>query len=245
MKKKFFYAGIVIFCAAIGTAVYKKTKEEQENARKEHRHVPYGPYEAALKRPLDLMLSGLALVILSPVMLATAVLVRMKLGKPVIFKQERSGKDGVPFSILKFRTMLDKDDEKGNPLPDDERLTEFGKKLRSTSLDELPELINIIKGDMAAVGPRPLLMEYLSRYSEWQSHRHDVRPGLTGLAQVSGRNAISWDEKFEDDIEYIDKITFFGDLKIVFRTLGVILRGSGISSNTSETMEKFMGSVNR
>lgn len=239
----------LIFTVAAGgfaaAFVHKRTKKIQKKARVEGRHVPYGMYEAVFKRPLDIMMSGIALVLFSPVMGVIAFLVRFKFGLPVLFKQQRPGLDGKVFTIYKFRTMTDEKDGDGKLLPDEQRLTKFGKWLRSTSLDELPELFNILKGDMSIVGPRPLLVEYLSRYSERQRHRHDVRPGLTGLAQVSGRNAISWDEKFKDDIEYIDKITFFGDLKIVFKTIGVILKGSGISSHTSETMEKFMGSVNR
>lgn len=201
-----------------------------------------GIYEKYIKRPLDFILSLIALICLSPILLIVAILVRVKLGSPVIFKQKRPGKDEKIFTLYKFRTMTDEKDELGNLLPDSQRLTKFGKFLRSTSLDELPELINIIKGDMSIVGPRPLLVQYLERYSQEQRRRHEVRPGLTGLAQVSGRNAISWAEKFDKDVEYIDNITFIGDVKIVFKTVINVIKKDGISSETSVTMEEFMGS---
>ncbi len=198
-------------------------------------------YAKYIKRILDFVLSLVALIVLSPVLLIVAILVRVKLGSPVIFKQQRPGKNEKIFTLYKFRTMTDKKDENGNLLPDSERLTKFGKLLRSTSLDELPELVNILKGDMAIVGPRPLLVKYLDRYSEHQRRRHDVRPGLTGLAQVSGRNAISWEEKFDRDIEYIENITFMGDLQIVLKTIKNVIKKDGINSTTSVTMEEFMG----
>ena len=206
-----------------------------------------GIYEKFIKRFLDIVLSLVAIILLSPVMLITAILVRVKLGSPVIFTQERPGKIDKKtgkekiFKMYNFRSMTDAMDENGNLLPDDVRLTSFGRKLRSTSLDELPELFNILKGDMSIVGPRPLLVQYLPLYSEKQRHKHDVRPGFTGLAQVSGRNSISWKEKFDWDIEYVNKISFIGDLSIVFRTVAVVLGRSGISSDTSETMEDFTG----
>ena len=168
-------------------------------------------YAKYIKRILDFVLSLVALIVLSPVLLIVAILVRVKLGSPVVFKQQRPGKNEKIFTLYKFRTMTDKKDENGNLLPDSERLTKFGKFLRSTSLDELPELVNILKGNMAIVGPRPLLVEYLPLYNEKQKHRHDVRPGLTGLAQVSGRNSITWEEKFNDDLEYIEKISILED----------------------------------
>jgi lipopolysaccharide/colanic/teichoic acid biosynthesis glycosyltransferase len=186
-------------------------------------------YAKCIKRILDFILSFISIIVLMPVMLIIATLVRIKLGKPVIFKQQRPGKNEKIFTLYKFRTMTDKKDEKGNLLADEKRLTKFGKALRSTSLDELPELWNILKGDMAIVGPRPLLVEYLPLYNEKQKHRHDVRPGLTGLAQISGRNTIGWEERFEEDIEYIQNVNFVTDCKIVFKTVSKVLKKEGIS----------------
>lgn len=196
-------------------------------------------YSKYIKRILDLGLSLIALIILMPVMLVIAILVRIKLGKPVIFKQKRPGKNEKIFTLYKFRTMTDEKDEQGNLLPDSVRLTKFGKFLRSTSLDELPELINIIKGEMSIVGPRPLLVEYLPFYNEKEKHRHDVRPGLTGLAQVSGRNSIEWVEKFKEDIEYVNNITFIKDVKIVLKTFKKVFRKEGINQEGNVTMERF------
>ena len=203
-----------------------------------------GFYEKYIKRPQDFLCASAALVVLSPVMAVTAVLVRNKLGSPVLFVQERPGLNGKPFKLYKFRTMTDAKDENGNLLPDEDRLPEFGKKLRATSLDELPELINIWKGDMSVVGPRPLLMRYLTRYNEHQARRNEVRPGFTGLAQVNGRNAISWEDKFDWDVKYVDNVTFLGDWKIIFKTVKTVLKKEGISSDTSATMEEFMGTAN-
>ena len=198
-------------------------------------------YAKYIKRILDFILSLLGLIILSPVFFIVAILVRIKLGSPVIFKQKRPGKDEKIFTLYKFRTMTDAKDEQGNLLSDDVRLTKFGKMLRSTSLDELPELWNIVKGDMAIVGPRPLLVKYLTLYNEKQRHRHDVRPGFTGYAQVNGRNSIPWEEKFDLDIYYVNNITFVQDFKIIIRTLKVVFIRDGISSDTSTTMEEFRG----
>jgi len=201
-----------------------------------------GIYQRYLKRPMDFILSLIALIILSPVFLVVALLVRINLGSPVIFKQQRPGLNEKIFTMYKFRTMTDERDENGELLPDAVRLTKFGKFLRSTSLDELPELFNILKGDMSIVGPRPLLVQYLPLYNEHQRRRHEVRPGLTGLAQVNGRNAISWDEKFDLDVEYVDNITFINDWKIIFSTLKKVVLREGINSETAATMEFFEGS---
>ena len=201
-----------------------------------------GFYEKYIKRPQDFLCASVALVVLSPVMGITAILVRKKLGSPVLFSQERPGLDGKTFRLYKFRTMTDERDENGNLLPDEDRLPPFGMKLRSTSLDELPELINIWKGDMSVVGPRPLLVRYLSRYNVHQARRHEVRPGFTGLAQVHGRNAISWEEKFDLDVKYVDNVSFLGDWKIILQTVLTVLKREGVSSATSVTMEEFMGS---
>ena len=198
-------------------------------------------YRKYFKRILGFTLSLIALVVLSPLMLILYILVRIKLGKPAIFKQKRTGKDEKIFTLYKFRTMTDEEDENGNLLPDSERLTKFGRMLRSTSLDELPELINIIKGDMAIVGPRPLLVEYLELYNKEQRHRHDVRPGLTGLAQISGRNTISWEEKFEEDLKYIKNISLYNDTKIILKTIEKVFKREGISQKGNDTMEYFTG----
>lgn len=198
-------------------------------------------YKRFVKRCLDFILSLIAIIVLSPVLLVVAILVRCKLGSPIIFKQQRPGLHEKIFCMYKFRTMTDAKDADGNLLPDEVRLTKFGKALRSTSLDELPELFNILKGDMAIVGPRPLLVQYLPRYNERQHHRHDVRPGFTGLAQVNGRNSISWQEKFEWDVKYVEQVSFLMDVKIIVKTVGVVLKRDGISSDTSVTMEEFRG----
>ena len=207
----------------------------------ENRHRPKGSYEKYVKRPLDCILASGALVVFSPVLAVTSVLVKIKLGSPVIFTQERPGRDGKIFRLYKFRTMTGERDANGTLLPDEDRLTPFGEKLRSTSLDELPELINIAEGDMAVIGPRPLLVRYLPRYSKSQIHRHDILPGLTGLAQASGRNELGWDEKFRLDVAYAENITFKGDLKILLQTVKEVLKHEGIRSQTSATMEEFEG----
>ena len=191
-------------------------------------HKPYGPYEQFVKRPLDAFLATGALIVLSPVLLVTAILVRTKLGSPVLFKQERPGRNGKIFKLYKFRSMTDERDENGVLLPDTVRLTPFGRTLRSTSLDELPELLNIIRGDMAVIGPRPLAVIYLPYYTKRERHRHDVRPGLTGWAQVNGRNSITWEDKFKYDLEYAEKISFVFDAKIIYLTIKKVFIKEGI-----------------
>ncbi|MCR5235669.1 MAG: sugar transferase [Lachnospiraceae bacterium] len=198
-------------------------------------------YQKYIKRFFDIVLSIAAITLLSPVLIVLAILVRVKLGSPVLFRQKRPGYHGEIFGLMKFRTMTDERDENGELLPDEVRLTPFGKKLRSTSLDELPEFFNILKGEMSFVGPRPLLVQYLPLYNEEQAHRHDVLPGLTGWAQVNGRNAISWEKKFEYDVYYTRNISFLLDLKIVFMTVGRVIKRDGISSETHATMEFFTG----
>ena len=200
-----------------------------------------GVYETYIKRPQDVVLASAALVVLSPVLVTVAGLIKWRLGGPVLFKQKRPGKDGVIFEMVKFRTMTDERNEQGELLPDEVRLTPFGQTLRSLSLDELPSLLNIVKGDIAIVGPRPLLVEYLPRYNEEQRRRHDVRPGLTGLAQVNGRNRLSWPDRFALDVKYVDNVTFFNDWKIILQTVGKVVKKDGISSDTAATMEAFMG----
>ncbi|MBU9723074.1 MULTISPECIES: sugar transferase [Bacillaceae] len=200
-----------------------------------------GFYRRFIKRPMDFILSLIAILALSPVLLVVAILVRTKLGSPVLFKQKRPGLNETVFMMYKFRTMTDERDKNGELLPDSVRLTKFGKFLRSTSLDELPELFNILKGDMSIIGPRPLLVQYLPLYNEHQKRRHEVRPGLSGLAQVSGRNAISWEDKFNLDVAYVDKVSFIGDWKIIFLTIKKVFVREGINSETAATIEPFKG----
>lgn len=206
-------------------------------------HRPYGPYEKYFKRLLDVICALIALIILSPAMLMTAILVRVKLGSPVIFAQERPGKDEKIFRLHKFRSMSDARDENGVLLPDEERLGKFGCALRATSLDELPELWDILRGKMSIVGPRPLLVKYLPLYNDKQRHRHDVRPGLTGWAQVHGRNLASWEERFAYDVDYVDHVSFALDMKIVFMTVRCVLAHEGINNdpNSKVTMSEFEG----
>ena len=198
-------------------------------------------YQKYIKRILDITLSGAAIIVLSPVMGVTAILVKKKLGSPVIFKQKRPGKDEKIFTMYKFRTMTDERDENGEMLPDSVRLTKFGKMLRSTSLDELPEFFNILKGDMSIIGPRPLLVQYLPLYNEKQKRRHEVRPGLSGLAQVNGRNAITWEQKFDYDVEYVKKVSFTLDVRIVIKTMIKAFRQENINAGSEVTMEVFTG----
>lgn len=200
-----------------------------------------GFYEKYVKRPQDFVLALIACIVLSPVLLITALLVKIKIGSPVLFTQERPGLNGKIFNLYKFRSMSNATDAEGNLLPDEQRLGGFGKAIRSLSVDELPALINVLRGDLSLVGPRPLLKQYLSRYNEHQARRHEVRPGFTGYAQVHGRNAISWEEKFDYDIYYVDHISFLNDWKIIFQTVFTVLKRDGISSETSATMEEFMG----
>lgn len=199
-------------------------------------------YQKYVKRILDITLSGAAIVVLSPVMGVTAILVKKKLGSPVLFKQKRPGKNEKVFTMYKFRTMTDERDENGELLPDSVRLTKFGKMLRSTSLDELPELFNIFKGDMSVVGPRPLLTQYLSLYNEKQKRRHEVRPGLSGLAQINGRNAITWEQKFDYDVAYVEKVSFALDINIVLKTIIKAFKQENINAGSEVTMEVFKGS---
>lgn len=219
----------------------KGTKYQQEKAKKEGRHIPYGPYEALIKRPMDIVVAGISLFLLFPFLGIISLILKFRLGSPILFQQSRLGLNNKVFKIVKFRTMTNQCGNNGELLPDEDRITSVGKWLRLSSIDELPELINVIKGDMSIVGPRPLLSKYLERYSEKQKHRHDVRPGLTGLAQISGRNSLSWDEKFEDDIKYVEKITLLGDLRIILKTAMVIWKKEGISAEGSATMPEFMG----
>ncbi|MCR6546197.1 sugar transferase [Dehalobacterium formicoaceticum] len=198
-------------------------------------------YRRFLKRPMDFILSLMAIIALSPVLIIVALLVRVKLGSPVLFKQKRPGLNEKIFNMYKFRTMTDEKSANGELLPDSVRLTKFGRMLRSTSLDELPELFNILKGDMSVVGPRPLLIQYLPLYNNHQKRRHEVRPGLSGYAQVNGRNAISWEDKFDLDVVYVDNVSFFGDWKIIFLTIKKAFVREGISSDTAVTMEIFKG----
>jgi lipopolysaccharide/colanic/teichoic acid biosynthesis glycosyltransferase len=202
-------------------------------------------YEGVIKRGIDFFGALVALVLLSPVFCVLCILVRIKLGSPVLFKQKRPGKNGKVFTLYKFRTMTDERDENGELLPDEVRLTKFGQLMRSLSLYELPEFVNILKGDMSFVGPRPLLVEYLELYSERQAMRHNVRPGLTGLAQANGRNLLTWEDRFEYDVNYVEKLSFLLDIKIIFKTVLGVIKREGINSENSATMERFTGGKNK
>ena len=234
-------AVITAFAAVTaGIAFIAERIEEIKNKGKELRHKPYGIYERFIKRPLDCFLSTGALIVLSPVLAVTALLVRTKLGSPVLFTQDRPGRNEKIFKLYKFRTMTDERDENGELLPDDVRLTKFGKALRATSLDELPELFNIIKGDMAVVGPRPLLVKYLPYYTKEEKQRHDIRPGLTGLAQINGRNTITWSEKFNYDIKYSNNISFSSDCSIIIGTISKVFKRSDILVGSEFTVGKLL-----
>ena len=198
-------------------------------------------FQHVVKRAIDIVCSGLGLIVLSPILVIAAILIRKNLGSPIFFTQDRIGKDGKVFKMIKFRTMLDATDKYGNQLPDEERLTSFGKLLRSTSIDELPELVNVFLGDMSLVGPRPLLVEYKELYSKEQWRRHEVRPGITGWAQVNGRNTLDWKSRFKLDVEYVDNFNLLMDIKILFMTVGKVLKRDGISQDGHVTMEKFNG----
>ncbi len=200
-----------------------------------------GFYEAYIKTPQDVFLAAIALILLSPVILVVAIFVRIKLGSPIVFKQERAGKNGKPFYMYKFRSMSDERDANGNLLPDEMRLGRFGQMLRSTSLDELPSLWNVVRCETSLVGPRALYVKYIPRYSKEQARRLEVRPGITGLAQINGRNAISWEKRFAYDVQYVDSVTFLGDWSILLRTVSKVFKREGITSATSVTMEEFMG----
>lgn len=230
-------AFLLISIFAGGIAFVTELLAEKKMKKKKYN----GIYERFIKRPMDCFLATLSLLFLSPVILILSLLVRVFLGSPVLFEQDRPGKGGKVFKLYKFRTMTDKRDEDGQLLADEKRLTTFGKVLRSSSLDELPELFNIIKGEMSLIGPRPLLVKYLPLYNEEQAKRHDVRPGLTGLAQSRGRNSLSWEEKFKLDVEYVNHITFLGDLKIIVDTIRSVLNSEGISADGDVTMPFFTG----
>ncbi len=228
---------IVIIAAVAGLVAGIAQVFEKES----NNHKVRGIYERLFKRILDVFLSTGALILLSPIIGITALLIRIMLGSPVLYYQERPGRDEIIFKIYKFRTMTNETDDNGELLSDEKRMTKFGSILRSMSIDELLELINVIKGDMAIIGPRPLLVKYLDRYNEEQHHRHDVRPGLTGYAQAHGRNNVSWEDRFAMDVWYTKNITFTNDVKIILDTIKTVLKREGINSETSVTMEEFMG----
>ena len=246
MKKKKIIALLSSAVAVAGGVVFHRNRKKKDEITEEkcssERKVTF--YEKHIKRIVDIVCASMALLVFGWLYLLVALLVRVKLGSPVIFKQPRPGKDEKVFNLYKFRTMTDEKDEEGNLLPDEVRLTKFGKMLRSTSLDELPELFNILLGDMSIVGPRPLLVRYLPLYNKQQKHRHDVRPGFTGWAQCNGRNSISWEEKFDLDVYYVNHISLLLDVKIIFKTVKIVLCREGISSETSVTMEEFRGTPN-
>lgn len=239
MKKIFQSFVLGIIGTVMGVTVYQATKNQQQKAREEKYHIPYGPYEAFIKKPLDTVISGTALILLSPLFLVLTISGTIYMRGNPFFIQERPGKDGKIFRLIKFRTMDNRRDQNGKLLADAERLNVYGKYLRKTSLDEIPELINILKGEMALVGPRPLLVEYLPFYNEKEKHRHDVRPGLTGLSQVNGRNLLEWKERFKLDVVYTKKVTFVSDLKIILKTISKVLNRSDILENTMAAEPNF------
>lgn len=222
----FFCILLVIVAISLATAMIAFFSELIE--KRESGHTPYGIYEKVIKRPLDAFLSTGALLVLSPVFVISGILIRCKLGAPVFFTQDRPGREEKIFKLIKFRTMTNQRDGNGKLLPDEQRLTKFGRLLRSTSIDELPELINIIKGDMSIIGPRPLAKSYLQYYTQEERHRHDVRPGLSGLAQINGRNNLSWEDRFKYDLEYVNHLSFLLDFKIVFQTIMKVFKRENI-----------------
>lgn len=240
---KILVVSIIVGGAAVGIMDLLRRRGEERKAKetRTYIHKTYGPYERYFKRPLDFMLSAGALVVLSPLMVVIAILVKVKLGSPVLFMQERPGRDGKIFRLYKFRTMTDTRDEKGELLPDEERLGSFGKILRKTSLDELPQLLNILRGDMSIIGPRPLLVQYLPFYNEDEKHRHDVRPGLTGLAQIHGRNTVNWDKRFEWDLRYVNKISFMTDITILADSVKTVLHPNDVKINAVEDFDVYRG----
>lgn len=229
--------------AGVVDRLEEKKREKKARIEKKEIHKPYGVYEKYFKRPLDFILSAWLLIVLSPLLFIMTVLVRIKLGRPVLFEQKRPGKGTKVFTIHKFRTMTDEKDENGVLLPDTIRLTSFGKKLRSSSLDELPELLNIVKGDMSIIGPRPLLIRYLPAFTEVECHRHDVRPGLSGLAQINGRNFVDWNQRLAFDVEYVNKITLLGDAKIMLKTIKHVIKHDNVAVNTEEIDEGFLDEI--
>ncbi len=238
MKKTVKIIFSILFGCIVGLGIYWKTNTIQKNAAAVKDHIPYGPYEAVLKRPLEIVLVLILLFVLSPVFVIMAILVRIKLGAPIIFLQKRAGLKEKIFYLYKFRSMTERCGKDGKLLSDEKRLTPFGKLIRQMSIDELPELINILKGDMSMVGPRPLMMEYIPYYTKEEHHRHDVRPGLTGLAQVNGRSFLTWEEIFQYDLEYIKKITFMGDMRIIFQTLIKVCKRENVADVTKGTIDK-------
>lgn len=231
--------GIVTIAAVVGVSAGVVDMLNPENGT----HKLCGLYEKYVKRPLGAFLATGALIVFSPILLITAILVRVKLGSPILFTQDRPGKNEKIFKLYKFRTMTDERDKFGELLPNDMRLVPFGRKLRSTSLDELPELFNIVKGDMSIIGPRPLLIRYLPAYTEVERHRHDVRPGLSGLAQVNGRNFVKWDQRLAYDVEYVNKITFMGDLKIIAKTIFKVFSHSDVAENPDDINEGYLDEI--